>query len=98
MKRFKDILFALTHPSFWLSNYESHEYWDAKVNQLIDRNEKVMMSPHGHEAIIGGYTIWISNYPFCFGYNRKALEILPYRRTRKRLRDYIIKELVEVKP
>lgn len=92
-KRLKDIVFALVRPSYWLSNYESHEHWDAVVNQLIDKDVDVKLCPRtGLTATVGEYEVWTGNFPYAFGYNRRGLELLPFRRTRKRLRDFIVKK------
>lgn len=92
MKRLLDIIFAVTHPIFWFSNSECSYYHDKWINDCITNGEKLVIKCKA-TAELEGKTIWIENYPYAFGsiYKGDTPEFLPYRRTRKRLMDYVKK-------
>lgn len=89
LKRFLDCVFAIGHPAFWLSNYRSSAKYDELINTLIDEGATVI--PRGlYHVELGGVVLWASNYPYAYGYNTASGDVcLPYRRTRKRLCEYI---------
>lgn len=89
LKRFLDCVFAIGHPAFWLSNYRSSAKYDELINTLIDEGATVI--PRGtYHVELGGVVLWATNFPYAYGYNTSSADtILPYRRTRKRLWDYI---------
>lgn len=78
-----DILRLL--PKFWLRGRPTSKAWDEVLNYALDHQG--VLNVTRHEAIVGPFAVWISNYPFAFGYNRDdALEMLPRVRTQMRLR------------
>lgn len=92
MKRFLDILFALTHPAFYLSVSTSTQKQDDLVNEIIDKDLIVEVSQYTAK-LTDGSEIWIRNYPYGFGsvYDCSPIldQCLPYRRTRKKLMKHL---------
>ena len=87
-KRFLDILFAITHPSYWHSNHVSLKSYDTWLNEQMDNKVEITFIDQ-RVAKLGNTLIWTSNYPYAFGCRWGKSEILPYRRTRRRLLEYI---------
>lgn len=92
-ERIIEILFAIMHPRFWISNYSACKYWDTEIKRLIDEKAEVRTKGIYH-CKIGPYTIWAANYPYAYGYTHSCEPVLARRLTRKRLRDYITKQLM----
>ena len=91
MKRFLDIVFAITHPRFWISNYKTDAKHDALINRILDINSPVRFDGK-FVADVGNTRLWVSNYPYAFGHAYPVKDddcVLPYRRTRQRLKRYI---------
>lgn len=77
-------------PSFWIQTRKTFDPWDKALNKALDTFEVTEVGPH--TARVGPFEVWISNYPYAFGYNRSdALELIPRCRTRIRLRKAIMK-------
>ncbi len=71
-------------PGFWSQQKKTFKAWDVALNRALDEGV-THVGPH--EAKVGPFTVWISNWPYSFGYNRDdALEQLPFVKTRMRLR------------
>lgn len=92
IKRLMDVFFAAAHPGFWLTQKPYSAEYDRYLNELMDQNAPITERSE-HTRKIGNLTIWTSNYPYCYGhpYGRDQIEILPARRTVKRLHKYIEK-------
>lgn len=75
-------------PPFWSQLRPTSPAWDQALNRALDLGV-TFVGPH--DAQVGPFTVWISNYPYGFGYNRgDALESMPRVRTRIRLRRAIL--------
>lgn len=93
-KRLKDIVFALTHPAYWLSNDRSSSFIDALISEIIEKDLVVRLE-HYKAITKGGSSIWVANYPYAYGSMGLEGDLLPYRRTRRRLRNYLLKKSIE---
>lgn len=72
-------------PRFWLQNKPTSLVWDRALNAALDKH--LVMNVTRHTCQVGPFTVWISNYPYAFGYNYgDAFEELPRCATRMRLR------------
>lgn len=70
-------------PGFWMQNRKTSRPWDQALNRALDLGVTFVGA---HEATVGPFTVWVSNYPYGFGYNRNdPLELLPRCATRIRL-------------
>lgn len=70
-------------PGFWAQNRKTSLSWDKALNRALDLG---VTNVGAHEAQVGPFTVWVSNYPYGFGYNREdPLELLPSVKTRIRL-------------
>lgn len=70
-------------PGFWSQNRKTSRSWDVALNKALDLG---VTSVDAHEAQVGPFTVWVSNYPYAFGYNRAdPLEAVPFVKTRIRL-------------
>lgn len=77
-------------PRFWIQNKKTFLPWDRALNRALDTH--LITQVGAHTCQVGPFEVWISNYPYAFGYNRAdALEQLPRCRTRMRLRRAIMK-------
>lgn len=62
----KDMLFAVTHPSFLIQQNKYSPVVDEFVDHLIERN--VAIDSHDNYTVtIGDIEIWTSNYPYAYG-------------------------------
>lgn len=87
-KRVKDIVWALFHPNHWISNYPSDEMVDEYINKIID--EDLIVDFDSYKARTkDGLRVWVGNYPHCYGSLYKTTDLLPYRRTRAKLKRYL---------
>lgn len=75
------------------------ENWDTLLNYLMDEfpvkaGSAFVLHGHRHTKSIslGDFDIWVSNYPYGYGYqidsNGRAISGRPYSETIKRLREY----------
>lgn len=89
-KRLLDLLFVLVHPGCWLSNYDADSHWDAKLNEMLDNPKFEALRVGGRFSVkLNGHEVWISNFPYAYGslyFKDVKVDVLPYRRTRYRLR------------
>ena len=77
-------------PRFWFQNKPTFRPWDYALNKALDKQGITEVG--AHTCRVGPFEVWISNYPYAFGYNRNdALEQLPLCRTRIRLRKAIMR-------
>ena len=87
--KFKNFLYRVNNPRFWQQNEPTSWQWDKVLNELLDDHKVIVTGRNTCE--IGDYTIWISNYPYSFGYvyNREDVlqmsVVLPAPLTRVRL-------------
>lgn len=95
MWKLKNWLFRLTHPSFWVQNGRTCWEWDTLVQELIAYIERAPYEVRvsQYTAEVGSITLWISNYPYCFGSTRTgaAGKVLPAPITRARLRRALLR-------
>lgn len=89
IENIKRILFAITHPTYWIQNQPYNAELDKAINDL-DWNKIKVISEYNAE--IDGMTLWIANHPYSSFYigNR-----LPSRLTRHRLMKKIEQKLAE---
>lgn len=98
LQRALDILWVLWHPECWNSNYKSCEEQDTLVNNLMMLPEAEVKASM-HTVYIAGVILWTSNSPYAFGSTyRSARKVLPYRRTRYRLRAWLQARGITVGP
>lgn len=86
MKTFLRILFT---PRCWVRNYPTSKVWDKKLNELLDKYPIAVLN--AYVVRLGEAHIWISNYPYAYGYLHVGgmPEYLPSRKTVFRLYDTI---------
>lgn len=84
----KDLIFFLTHPSYWIMNYPYRKEYDRWFNELLDKHELEEVDDiiSGYIIKIGGYKFWIENQPYACFTNRYIKrkyqrEVRPSRRT-----------------
>jgi hypothetical protein len=74
-------------PAFWFQNRKTSFAWDKALNRALDLGVSYVGA---HTATVGPFEVWVSNYPYAFGYNTAdALESVPRCSTRIRLRKAI---------
>ena|SRR5690554_2577850 len=93
--RLRDWAFAITRPGYWLSNHRASKTIDDLVNAIID-NDLIEEVDQYKARTPSGMSLWIANYPYSYGSIYGEFGALPYRRTRKRLRDYIESKRYEI--
>jgi len=77
-------------PQFWIQNRPTSKAWDKALGVALTRYGVTGVTRH--EATVGPFTVWTSNYPYSFGYNRAdPFEALPSCWTRMRLRRAILR-------
>jgi hypothetical protein len=75
-------------PGFWFQNKPTSAVWDWALNHALDTFG--VREVDAHTAAVGPFTVWISNWPYAFGYDRAdALELLPKVATRIRLANMV---------
>jgi len=89
----KDIVFTIFHPSFWIMNSSYNRDYDEIMNVIINSHASVKQKSDCN-IIIGPFTIWTSNYPYSYGIMIVNDTIRPSRRTVKKLKSYIDKEII----
>ena len=94
MKRLLDILFAIASPLYWISNEPSSNSYDNLVNQWIETDADVELVDK-YTVLVNEHMVWTSNYPYAYGYLYGKSRVLPYRRTRKRLKKFIEQKIFE---
>jgi hypothetical protein len=62
IQKIKELLFALTHPSFWIQNHPFNKEWEDEFNKLMLNHKFEQIGEF--TAKLGNKTIWISNYPY----------------------------------
>lgn len=84
--------YRLFRPCFWIQNEPTNWEWDAVLNAKLDENPDIELSRNGHTVFIGGIEVWVSNYPYAYGYPyRPNVERLPSGKTRARLHKIVSK-------
>lgn len=94
--RIKNALLVLTHSDYWVKLKKVSGEWDRVLNEVLDQYESEITSEmvEKYTLKIGGQEIWISNYPYSFGYIDSISsdkQRLPYALTRKRLKKIVDK-------
>jgi 8-oxo-dGTP pyrophosphatase MutT (NUDIX family) len=59
---FKEMIFALFHPSFWIMIGSYNRKWDKKFKELMTHYKFVRINEF--RATLGSYQLWVANYPF----------------------------------
>lgn len=70
-------------PHYWIQNYPTCEFWDCKLNKLLDENELVVDGLY--RGTLGGVDVWLGNFPYAYG-TTYPNGTLPTVKTRLRLR------------
>jgi hypothetical protein len=74
-------------PRYWTQNEPTCLVWDKVLNKALDNFPIEYRG--GHTCNIGPLQVWISNWPYAYGYNNRHRSGLPKVATRKRLRRMI---------
>lgn len=91
-KKIKLMLIVICMPSFWIRIGRYSKYWDEIIRSLIDSKQEIDKESYNiHSIKIGEWKIWVSNYPYAFGYLYNCDQLLPSRRTCYLLKKYIEK-------
>ncbi len=84
------------HPKWWLSNEPTNDDWDRILNGYLDNQYlQIDTTDNFHYTVkltVGkdSVTIWISNYPYCYGYDYgNRVRVLPKKRTRLKLHNML---------
>lgn len=99
MKNFKigerlfHILGVIFDSRFWYRNYDVSHEWSDYLEAKMDKGEPVEVLDE-YRCKLGNVGIWISNWPYAFGYKLPsyACKFLPRRKTVIRLRKYILSQ------
>lgn len=84
LNKIKDMLF-LFNPEWLFMNYSYSKEWDIKLNNLMDTDK--FIGHDGYLTQIGGYELWIANYPYAaFHYNGVRPSRKTIRRAKKRMK------------
>lgn len=95
--RYRDWVFAVTHPNYWVRSYDTNAKWDKFLNDLLDTHpitfcpdylgSKTSLTPP-LTCKIGSITLWLGSGVDRYGhpYSPKEIQTLPYRRTAWRLK------------
>lgn len=87
--RLGHILGVIFDPRFWIRNHEVSDKWSDKLEQLMQSGAPVEIYDD-YLVKLGGFKIWIRNWPYAFGSQYKySFGPLPRRKTAIRLRKYI---------
>lgn len=78
-------------PRYWHQNAPTCRVWDQILNELLDAF--VVDITDSHYADLGGFRVWVANYPYSYGY-REGDRVLPKVATRKRLKAAINSRLL----
>lgn len=87
---FEDILPRLIRPNAWSMNMPLNWDWDEYVNTMLDLG--VVTDDDGYTAQCGHTRIWVSNWPYAYGYlytvdtGRDLPQVRTTYRTARRLR------------
>lgn len=100
MNRLRNLLFRLTHPSFWFPLHPECREWDEMLNHLLD-TEKIT-EIRRYTCQIGPAEVWIENYPYAFGHpvNPDVLISafpLTKERLRKKITETAFKKMIRTK-
>ena len=72
-------------PGFWYQARPSSDAWDEALNAALDAFGVTEVDKH--DCRVGPFEVWLSNYPYAFGYDcEDPLEAMPRVLTRLRLR------------
>lgn len=75
-------------PQYWQQLYPSDKAWDDELNAALDKYG--IKKINEYTCQVGPHTIWISNWPYAFGYNYNTLHIrLPLVKTRLRIKNLL---------
>jgi hypothetical protein len=88
----KDWLIALLHPSTWMQIFPYSAEWDAKLKTLLSENTFENIGEY--QASLGGYQIWITNYPYG-AFHPRDLGIRAKRATILYTRKRLIHDIIE---
>jgi len=91
MLKFLKSLQFIFRPSFWVISLAYNKGWDKRLNKLLD--DKCDVKMNNRTAILRSESdeieIWVSNYPYAFGYWYQQNNLRPSRLTIERLATYI---------
>lgn len=92
LQKVKIFLTVIFNPKYWIKNGSVHKEWDKEIIKLVKENAIINYhSYNGFSVMIGGYYIWITNYPYAFG-TPDSKNYYPSRKTCIQLKKYIEKE------
>ena len=90
------------NPGTWLRNQRTCKIWDKELNEMLDNpvftegydgSYLTKKSFDDYTITLNGTRLWISNYPYCYGYNYDNNNSkLPKRGTVKRLHNILKQE------
>lgn len=58
----KELFFIITHPKYWIMNYDYSPLWDEELDNLMETETFKLVSEC--RATLGGFHIWIGNHPY----------------------------------
>lgn len=92
--RVYNFLFTLTHPRYWgLFETAQSKNVDELVRKLIESGAPVKYV-NEYRTKVGEFEFWTSNYPYAYGGLTSNIDSIPFALTRRKLRDYIEKQLI----
>ena len=72
-------------PAYWYQKGRTFGPWDQALSEAL--SVYGVSEVGAHTCKVGRFTVWISNYPYNFGYrDGDPLELLPSVQTRRKLR------------
>jgi hypothetical protein len=92
MNKLKNILFAIFHPSYWVSIHMYNKEWDEELNDLMNRHTFHIVDDF--TVKLGNKTIWYRNHPYgsFTEWDNFLIGRRPSRRTRHIAMTKLIKE------
>lgn len=93
MRKLLRSLKYLFKPNFWVMVEPYSRQWDIKLNEMLDKENSVRVVSE-FWVDVGGIKVWIGNYPYGYG-NPELIGVRPSRATIERLREAVIKSVIE---
>jgi hypothetical protein len=86
----KDIVFTITHPSYWMMQDSYNKIWDRRLQELAEKN--TFTKYDGYHVYLGDTMLWVANHPFAAFTPARRLNIRPSRRTIHKLYKKLLEE------
>lgn len=82
MKNFLLNLQFIFRPNYWFMNYPCNKRWDKILNKLLDEYEFEPKPNEHYSCNLGGFNLWVENYPYACFVPYEAFSYTRYRASR----------------